>query len=95
MAIVFWTLLTIRTALILWYYVDDLLCRCIISPQGFHLNIEVPREPMEVLQKDFTKVNGKFVMTVVERFSKKDWFILLSAIDAESVAEAFFTKIAT
>ena len=39
-------------------------------PQDFHLNIEVPREPMEVLHIDFTKVNEKFVMTVADRFIK-------------------------
>ena len=41
------------------------------APQGFQLNIEVPKEPMEVLHIDFTEVNGKFVMTVVDRFSKR------------------------
>ena len=44
---------------------------------------------------DFTEVNGKFVMIVVDRLSKKDWFIFLTATDAKSVAEAFFTKIVT
>ena len=46
------------------------------TPQGFHLNIEVPKEPMEVLHIDFTEANGKFVMTVVDRFSKFAWFVL-------------------
>ena len=32
------------------------------APQGFQLNIEVPKEPMEVLHIDFIEVNGKFVM---------------------------------
>ena len=64
-------------------------------PQGFYLNIEVPKEPMEVLHIDLTGVNGKFVVTVVDRFSKKGWFILFTATDAKSVAEAFFTKIVT
>ena len=36
------------------------------APQGFPLNIEVPKEPMEVLHIDFTEFNGKFVMTVVD-----------------------------
>ena len=40
------------------------------APQGFQLNIEVPKEPMEVLHINFTEVNGKFVMTVVDIFSK-------------------------
>ena len=35
------------------------------APQGFQLNIEVPKEPMEVLHIDFTEVNKKFVMTVI------------------------------
>ena len=64
-------------------------------PQGFQLNIEVPKEPMEVLHIDFTEVNGKFVMTVVDRFSKRGWFVLLTATDARSVAVAFFNKIVT
>ena len=38
------------------------------APQGFQLNIEVPKEPMEVLHINFTKVNSKFVMIVVDRF---------------------------
>ena len=41
------------------------------APQGFQLNIEVPKEPVEVLHIVFTEVNGKFVMTVVDRFSKR------------------------
>ena len=40
------------------------------APQGFQLNTEVPKEPMEALHIDFTELNGKFVMTVVDRFSK-------------------------
>ena len=65
------------------------------APQGFQLNIEVPKEPMEVLHIDFTKVNRKFVMTVVDRFSKHGWFALLTATDARSVAVAFFNIIMT
>ena len=65
------------------------------TTQGFHQNIEVPREPMEVLHIDFTEVNGKFVMTVVDRFSKRAWFVLLTTTDAKSVAEAFFNRIVT
>ena len=65
------------------------------APQGFHLNIEVPKEPMEVLHIDFTEVNGKFVMIVVNRFSKRGWFVLLTATDARSVAVAFFNRIVT
>ena len=65
------------------------------APQTFHLNIEVPREPIEVLHIDFTEVNGKFVMTVVDRFSKCAWFVLLTAINARSVAVAFFSRIVT
>ena len=64
-------------------------------PQGFQLNIEVPKEPMEVLHIAFTEVNGKFVMTVVDRFSKRGWFVLLTATDARSVAVAFFNRIVT
>ena len=45
------------------------------APQGFQLNIEVPKEPMEVLHLDFTEFDDKFVMTVVERFSKYGWFL--------------------
>ena len=62
------------------------------APQCFHLNIEVPREPIEVLHVDFTEVNGKFVMTV-ERFSKRAWFVLLTATDARLVAIAFSIRI--
>ena len=58
------------------------------APQGFHLNIEVPREPMEVLHINFTEVNGKFVMTVVDRFSKRAWSVILAAKDVRSVAVA-------
>ena len=65
------------------------------APQGFQLNIEVPNEPMEVLHMDFTKVNGKFVMTVVAIFSKRGWFVLLTATNASSVAVAFFKRIVT
>ena len=35
-------------------------------PQAFYQNIEVPREPMKVQHIDFTEMNGKFVMTVVD-----------------------------
>ena len=62
------------------------------APQGFQLNIEVPKEPMEVLHIDFTEVNGKFVMTEVDRFSKHGWFVLLTALNARSVAVAFFNR---
>ena len=65
------------------------------APQGFQLNIEVPKEPMEVLHIHFTEVNGKFVMTVVDGFSKRGWFVLLTATDARSVAVAFFNRIVT
>ena len=65
------------------------------APQGLHLNIEVPKEPMEVLRINFTEANGKFVMTVVNRFSKCGWFVLLTATDARSVAVAFFNRIVT
>ena len=65
------------------------------APQGFQLNIEVPKEPMEVLHIDFIEVNGKFVMTVVDRFSKHGWFVLLAATDARYVAVAFFNRIVT
>ena len=65
------------------------------APQGFHLNIELPKKPMEVLHIDFTEVNEKFVMTVVDKFSKHGWFVLLTATDARSVAVAFFNKIVT
>ena len=65
------------------------------TTQGFHQNIEVPREPIEVLHIDFTEVNGQFVMTVVDGFSKRAWFVLLINTDAKSVAEAFFKRIVT
>ena len=65
------------------------------TAQGFHQNIKVPRDPMEVLHIDFTEVNGKFVMTVVDRFSKRGWFILVTTTDAKSVAKAFFNRIVT
>ena len=65
------------------------------APQGFQLNIEVPKEPMEVLHIDFTEVNGKFVVTVVDRFSKCAWFAFLTATDVRSVAVAFFCRIKT
>ena len=63
------------------------------APQGFQLNIEVPKEPMEVLHSDFTEINGKLVMTVVDRFSKRGWSVLLTVTDARSVTVAFFNKI--
>ena len=50
---------------------------------------------MEVLHIDFTEVNGKFVITVVDRFSKRGWFVFLTATDVRSVAVAFFNKIVT
>ena len=50
---------------------------------------------MEVLHISFREVNGKFVMTVVDRFSKRAWFVLLTATDARSVAVAFFSRIVT
>ena len=65
------------------------------APQEFQLSIEVPKEPVEVLHIDFTEVNGKFIMTVVDRFSKHGWFVFLTATDARSVAVAFFNRIAT
>ena len=65
------------------------------AAQGFHLNIEVPREQMGVLHIDFTEVNGKIFMTVVDRFSKRAWFVLLTATDARCVAVAFFSRVVT
>ena len=50
---------------------------------------------MEVLHIDFTEVNGKFIMTVVDRLSKRGWFVLLTSTDARSVAVAFFNIIVT
>ena len=41
---------------------------------------------MEVLHIDFTDVNGRSVMTVVDRFSKYAWFVPLGKTDAVSVA---------
>ena len=46
-----------------------------------------------MLHIDFTEVNGKFVITVVGRFSKRMWFVLLTATDARSVAVAFLSRI--
>ena len=63
------------------------------TPQGFQVNIEVPKEPMEVLHIDFTEANRNFVMIVVDRLSKRGWFVLLTATDARSVAVAFFNMI--
>ena len=65
------------------------------APQGFHLSLEVPRKPMEVLHIDFTEVNGKFATAVVDRFSKHGWFVLLIVTDVRSVAIAFFNRIVT
>ena len=48
-----------------------------------------------MLHIDFTEVNGKFVMTVVDRFSKHGWFVLLTATDSRSVDVAFFNRIVT
>ena len=62
------------------------------APQGFQLNIKVPKEPMEMLHIDFTEVNGRSVMIVVDRFSKCGWFVLLTVTDARSVAVAFFNR---
>ena len=59
------------------------------------MNIEVPKKPMEVLHIDFTEVNGKFVMTVIDRFSKHGWFILLTATDTRYVAVVFLNRIVT
>ena len=50
---------------------------------------------MEVLHIDFTEVNGKFFMTVVDRLSKCAWFVFLIATDARSVAVASFSRIVT
>ena len=61
------------------------------APQGFHLNIQVPREPMKVLHINLTEVNWKFVMIVVNRFSKRVWFALLITTDRRSVTVAFFS----
>ena len=63
--------------------------------QSFHLNIEVPREPMEVLHINVTEVNEKFVMTVVDWFSKHGWFVFVTATDVKPVAVAFFNRIVT
>ena len=65
------------------------------APQGFHLNIELPRQPMEVLHIDFTEANKKFVMTVIDKFSKQGWFVLLTATDVRSVVVAFFRRVVT
>ena len=65
------------------------------APQGYQQNIEVTKEPMEVLHIDFTEVSGQFVMTVVDRFSKYAWFVPLRATDAHRVAETFFQKVVT
>ena len=40
------------------------------APQDFFLSIEVLKETMEVLHIDLREVNGKFVITVLDRFSK-------------------------
>ena len=50
---------------------------------------------MKVLHINFTDEVEKFVMTVIDRFSKRAWFVLLTIIDARSVAVVFFSKIAT
>ena len=50
---------------------------------------------MEVLHIDFTELNGKFVMIVVDRFRKCGRFVLLTATDASSVAVPFFNRIVT
>ena len=64
-------------------------------PQCFHPNIEVPREPLEMVHINFTEVNGKFVMTTVDRFSKCAWFVHLKATDARSAAVTFLSRIVT
>ena len=61
----------------------------------FCLSLEMPRELMKVLHINFAEINGKFVVIVVDRFSKCAWFVLLTATDARSVAVAFFSRIAT
>ena len=65
------------------------------EPQGFQLNIKVPKEPMEGLYINSTEFNGIFVMTVIDIFSKRGWFVLLTATDVRSVAIAFFNRIVT
>ena len=65
------------------------------ATQAFHLNIEVPKEPMEVLHIDFTEIDGKFVMTLVDRFSKRGWCVLLTTTDARCVTVAFLNRLMT
>ena len=65
------------------------------APQGFQQNIEVPREPMEVLHINFTEAHRRFFMTVKDRFSKRGLYVLLTATDARLVAIAFFNRIVT
>ena len=50
---------------------------------------------MEVLHINLTEFNGKFVLTVVDRFSKCAQFVFLIAKDARAVAVALFSKIVT
>ena len=57
--------------------------------------MEVPRETMEVLHIDLIEVNGKFVITVLDRLSKCAWIVFLIATDSRSVAVAFFSRIVT
>ena len=50
---------------------------------------------MEVLHIDSTEVNGKSVITIVDKISRHGWFVLLTATDARSVSVAFFNRIVT
>ena len=62
------------------------------APQDFYLNIEVPKKTMEVLHIDLIEVNGKFVITVLDRLSKCAWLVFLTATDSRSVAAMFNGK---
>ena len=42
-----------------------------------------------MLHIGFTEVNGKFVVTVFDRFSKHGWFVLLTSTDVRFVAELY------
>ena len=48
-----------------------------------------------MLHIDFKEVHGKFVMTLVDRFSKCGLFLFLKATDARYIAVAFFNRIVT
>ena len=50
---------------------------------------------MEVLHNEFTEVNEKYVMTVVDRFSKLAWIVYPTATNSRSVAAAFFSRVVT